>query len=98
MNKTKIVSTVTPWGQAQTVTKIAPGINFYTTASHGGFKLSEGRNKKVSQKLKESTWQGLGLKGWYEEDEDQLIVVITFPEFFTSEQISFATICLLNRR
>ena len=30
----------TPWGVADTVKEIAPGISLYTTPSHGGFHLS----------------------------------------------------------
>lgn len=76
----------TPWGPAQSTTKIAPGIASYTTASHGGLHLDKSRNAKVPACLKQSTFAGLGLKGWYEEDADWAIVVYTFPEHFASER------------
>jgi len=33
----------TPWGPSQTSREIAPGICFYSTASHGGYYLSPDR-------------------------------------------------------
>ncbi len=33
----------TPWGKAQTTEVLAEGIVFYSTASHGGFKLARPR-------------------------------------------------------
>ena len=71
----------TPWGPAQTSEVIAPGITFYSTASHGGFHLSDERNARVSLKLRRSTFLQLGMKGWYEEDCDASIVLATFPEY-----------------
>jgi hypothetical protein len=71
----------TPWGPAQTSEVIAPGIVFYSTASHGGFHLSAEQNSRVPLKLRQSTFLQLGMKGWYEEDCDAAIVLATFPEY-----------------
>ena len=84
----------TPWGVEQTSMMIAPGLTSYTTASHGGFHLDRDNNAKVASCLKRSTFAGLGLKGWYEEDVDWAIVVYTFPEYFVSEKYQAAIQCL----
>jgi hypothetical protein len=71
----------TPWGAAQTSEVIAPGITFYSTASHGGFHLSDERNACVPLRLRQSTFLQLGMKGWYEEDCDASIILAPFPEY-----------------
>lgn len=73
------MATQTPWGKSQHSKKIARGINFYSTARHGGIK--------VSKKLNESMPAHLRIEdGWYEEDCDYARVVLAFPQFFTQEQ------------
>lgn len=80
--KIEFVTTATPWGNAQQVVRYAPGVNFYSTAGHGGFKLSKRINDLlIPQYLKQATWSGLGLKGWYEEDCDWAIVVIALSSW-----------------
>jgi hypothetical protein len=78
----RFVSGETPWGPAQTAEEIAPGIILYSTASHGGYFLSKAANAKVPAILKNSTFGGQGLKGWYEEDCDWAIVGYIFKELF----------------
>jgi len=77
-----LVSSDTPWGKAQTAEDVAPGIVRYSTASHGGYRLSSALNAKVAPVLKKATCAGLGSQGWYEEDCDWAIVVYTFKEYF----------------
>lgn len=62
----------TPWGPAQTVVTVAPGIVQLDTAGHGGAKLSPARNRQVPPALRNSD-------GWYEEDSEEYIAVMTFP-------------------
>ena len=81
----RLVSSETPWGQAQKAEGIAPGITKYTTASHGGYFLSKKANAKVPPELQWSTLKMQGLKGWYEEDCDWAIVVYTFQQHFQPE-------------
>lgn len=64
----------TPWGLAQQIYEVAPGITFYGTARHGGFVLSPEVNALVPQEIKENTFLGNGLRGWYEEDCDAAII------------------------
>lgn len=67
----------TPWGRSQGVTVFAEGVVCHSTAGHGGFHLSDERNRKVHPMLRDSS-------GFYEEDEAWAIVAITFPHLFTS--------------
>ena len=83
----------TPWGQAETVTEIAPGIYAITTASHGGIYLDDDRNAIVPLAVREGTFQsrdvpghgrigGQGVYGWYEEDCDAAIVYLVYKAEF----------------
>lgn len=65
----------TPWGQSQTSKKYATGITFYSTAGHGGIKVSDGLNKLIH-----STWRNDS--GWYEEDCEWAIVAFHFQGVF----------------
>lgn len=67
----------TPWGISQGSTVYAEGVASYSTASHGGFKLSAERNRIVHSMLRSKG-------GWYEEDAEWAIVAITFPDLFTA--------------
>ncbi|WP_315927635.1 DUF7007 domain-containing protein [Mesorhizobium sp. SP-1A] len=67
----------TPWGVSQGGTLYAEGITAYSTAGHGGFRLSAGRNRKVHPMLRSAG-------GCYEEDAEWAIVAITFPHLFTA--------------
>lgn len=73
---------VTPWGQPESVEQIAPGIQLYSTASHGGFYLDQKSNAKIPFVLKASSFCRQGFSGWYEEDCDAAIVVYCFKEHF----------------
>jgi hypothetical protein len=75
MRTTECVTTNTPWGKADMVTRYVKGVNFYNTPGHGGFKLSESVNRLIPVRMRCNSFAGLGLKGWYEEDCDWAIVV-----------------------
>lgn len=77
---------VTPWGPAQTVETIGPGIAFVTTASHGGIYLSPERFAAMPEKYRKTFAGG----PWYEEDCDWFKVAITFPEYFSEENVAQA--------
>ena len=84
----------TPWGSSQHQKKVTEGIVFYDTASHGGYKLSNEKINEMPAELKNiKPWAGAG---WYEEDCDWSIVVLSFPEFFTIEQIKGALLTAKN--
>lgn len=81
----------TPWGQAQSVDHLAPGIEFVTTASHGGVKLSEDLNRKIPAYMRQAG-------GWYEEDVDWAVVATIFPEAFPEKERISAKSTLRNWR
>jgi len=55
------------------------GIVFYSTPSHGGFKLDEVRNALVPEALRNAD-------GWYEEDCEWAKVAVSFPALFTDRE------------
>lgn len=67
----------TPWGAADSVTEVAPGIDTVGTSGHGGVKLSPGRNKMIPLPLRNSS-------GWYEEDCEINIPLRYFPAEFAA--------------
>lgn len=66
----------TPWGPSQGATVYGDGVVFHSTAGHGGFVLSPGRNRSIHPTLRVHA-------GAYEEDEAWAIVAVTFPQLFT---------------
>lgn len=78
----------TPWGPSQNQKQIAEGIVSYSTASHGGFGLSQVRLAEMPPDLRAfQPWAG---EGWYEEDCDWAVVCLAFPQFFDEVQYYFA--------
>ena len=51
----------TPWGSAQSVSILAPGIGLVHTAGHGGIKCDRSTNSAIP-----TLWRNAN--GWYEED------------------------------
>lgn len=76
---------VTPWGNADTRETYLPGVDFYSTPSHGGFRLSKVREAELDAVLRrhgmtaEQARMGYP-EGWYEEDCCALAVLAAFPE------------------
>jgi hypothetical protein len=83
------MSITTPWGKAQTAEVHAEGIVFYSTASHGGFKLDRDRNASVHP-----AWRNHG--GWYEEDCEAAKIIVTFPALFSETDVQTAHRTLKN--
>jgi hypothetical protein len=73
----------TPWGRADQKEKVCRGINFYSTPSHGGYKVSEGMLKKMPERLRLDG-------GWYEEDCEAYKVIVAFPQYFTEALVVIA--------
>lgn len=69
------VGTRTPWGAAQHVEEVAPGVVSVSCAGHGGYKLSPERNAAVSKIFRTSS-------GWYEEDVEWRAAAVAHPEAF----------------
>jgi hypothetical protein len=77
------VGSRTPWGTADGVTHVAPGIDNVFTPGHGGVKLSRERNKEV-----DPIWRQKA--GWYEEDCEWAIAAITHREAYSEEHQKYA--------
>lgn len=73
-------TTATPWDKADTVTKVTRGINFYSTPSHGGFILSQGKNNEIPEYARNDNRA-------YEEDCQWAIVVYFFPQYFPAKDV-----------
>jgi len=73
----------TPWGLSQDREIVAEGLEFVSTASHGGINVSQERNKQIPDNMKNQTFNQLGESGWYEEDCDWCIPVIVFNQEFS---------------
>lgn len=57
----------TPWGPAQMQEQVAEGIVFVPTEGHGGYRLSEERNRAIPAPLRNRS-------RWYDEDDDRRVV------------------------
>jgi hypothetical protein len=86
----------TPWGQIRSIETVAEGIAFITTASQGGFYLSADLNERVQLALKEASYCGDGVRGFYEEERDWAIVVYCFKDQFANEDYAQAIMVVDN--
>lgn len=83
----KYIVTHTPWGPSQSEREHAPGIVFYSTASHGGYHLSDKRYADFCKIPHFAHWTQ-----WLEEDCEACLVYLRWPELATNEQIHDALI------
>jgi hypothetical protein len=74
----------TPWGKANNVDEIRPGIWRVDTPGHGGYKLSRSRNAQVPESHRKPG-------GWYEEDCDWSIPLLVFASEFNAEEVDLAS-------
>lgn len=77
----------TPWGASDEVVAYAPGITFYGTPSHGGFRLSAEREHELDVLLQarglSAEQARMGYRpGWYEEDCCANAVAFAWPVLF----------------
>ena len=73
----------TPWGRADDKTEKAPGIVFYSTPSHGGFKIAKPILAVMPKHL-------VNDDGWYEEDCEWCKVALAFPHLFDEKRFEAA--------
>lgn len=75
----------TPWGRSDSEHKVADGITFYGTPSHGGYHLSMKRwNELVSMFPRFRSFTGAQ---WLEEDCDASMPALVWPDLFTPQNI-----------
>ena len=79
----------TPWGESQSITEVAEGVQFVKTSSHGGYKLSTERLQQMPDCLKATTAFYKG-DGWFEEDCEWARVALAFPSLFPPKAIPAA--------
>ena len=79
-----------PWGVVQSVHEVADGIQFVSTAGHGGFLLSPERLAKMPEKLKWPTRFYMSGSPWFEEDVEACRVVLAFPDCFNPSEVDSA--------
>ena len=70
----------TPWGEADTIDRPAPGITVVGTPSHGGIHLSATRQAQVPLQGQQYAERFSGSRSWYEEDVAASIPILLFPE------------------
>ena len=80
----------TPWGYADTVTEIAPGITLYTTPGHGGYHVSAERYKAMPAQYRACSFTK---DQWFEEDCSWCAVVLSWPGLFAPEMVDAAKVC-----
>ena len=94
------VPVYTPWGPAHHRRDYAEGITFFSTSSHGGFRVSAARLTQMHAALRECTSFDLASDGvgWFEEDIDWCAVALAFPEHFPAEHLTSAESTLKDWR
>lgn len=80
------MSVQTIWGPSQSEKRIAPGITYYETAAHGGYRLSADRFKLMPERYR-SIATHEGHEGWYEQDCDWALVALSFPDCFSLDEV-----------
>jgi hypothetical protein len=64
----------TPWGQAESIRELAPGVALYATAGHGGIYVAPERLEEIPAEMRAATFTRS--PQWYEEDCDWCIPVV----------------------
>lgn len=75
----------TPWGSADIVEELAPGVWSVSTPGHGGVKCDAAANKRVRALMAAEGLDASQIEiapGWYEEDVAWAVVAMAIPEAF----------------
>ena len=83
---------MTPWGVADRVTEVAPGIVAYSTPSHGGLRVSPERWAEMPAALRRISAESRyhGGERWFEEDCEWAAVAVAFPSAFEASELESA--------
>jgi len=87
---TPVVGSSSTWGKIQSVKPIAEGIDWITTASHGGFVVSPARLEQMPENLRKCSFTQ---DNNFEEDCSWCAVVIAFPNHFPVNILQNAREC-----
>jgi len=85
-----------PWGIVQDEETIADGIVYVSTASHGGIWVSPELLGRVQEAMRDYAAYWSGSSQWFEEDCAAQCVVVSFPEYFSADQVERAQ-AIVNR-
>lgn len=77
----------TPWGAAQWVDEVLPGMTNVSTAGHGGIFLGRERNSLIPPYMRNAS-------GWYEEDCEWSIPFCVFE----AELVAHGIPCCFNQK
>jgi hypothetical protein len=77
----------TPWGKAESIRNIADGIDFVSTAGHGGFVLSAARMAEMPLELRALSFSR---DRFFEEDWAWAAVPLAFPDAFPPDHFAIA--------
>ena len=80
----------TPWGIADNIEGRGEGVAFVSTPGHGGFKVNASENRRIPRAWQKASFNLQGLQGWYEEDCDWCMVALTFPQYFSEDELKAA--------
>jgi len=84
-----MAATSTPWGLSQSEHERIPGVIFYSTASHGGVRLSIARQAEFRRVFPD--WSGwIGGCEWFEEDCDAVLPALAFASEYDDRAIFYA--------
>jgi len=84
-----------PWGRIQSVKHVVnDSIVWVSTASHGGFWLSDSFHWSLQNRHAFKTFAG---GQWYEEDCDASVVVVCYCDCFDSDEVDWAMTCIESR-
>lgn len=72
------------WGRVQSVTHVAPGIQFVSTDRHGGYVVSSDRLASMPAALRACSFTADTDPRYFEEDASWCAVALAWPEDFTS--------------
>jgi hypothetical protein len=82
--------TMTPWGYADSVKSFGDGVKFYSTPAHGGYHVDHKLLDHIPLGWREATVDGQGHDGWFEEDCDWCMVVLSFADRFPATTVDDA--------
>lgn len=79
----------TPWGKADNVEEVLPGVTWVSTPGHGGLRVTPEAHARMKEPWSrfESRFTPRGVDGvrWYEEDCEWAIVAMGLPGFIDAQ-------------
>ncbi len=80
----------TPWGTSVDRAVYSDAIHFYSTPSHGGFRVMGAALDLIPPAWRAYAKRWGGSENWYEEDCAWAAVAVTFPDLFDPGEVAFA--------